>query len=346
MAESAVTPSTPSTTQPQPSTGKAFAALTLEVERMGLLKPQPGYYAFTILSTLALLGLGMYFLVVLDSLWLQLLNAVYMAFVFTRMAFIGHDAGHRVIFRSNGWSEATGHIISFLMGMNRSWWVDKHSRHHADPNHLDQDPDTFIPVLAFTEEQARSKRGLFRLTAKYQAYLFLPILSLQGIGLRLAGVQFLLSHKVQHPKAEWSILAAHSIVYFGLLFYLLDPLTAVLFAVVHQMLFGLYMGLSFAPNHKGMPILKSGTQMDYVRQQVITARNINAHPVNDFLYGGLNYQIEHHLFPNMPRNQLKKSQGAVKEFCGANSISYHEVSAFRSLVELETYLHRIAAAVP
>ena len=90
------------------------------------------------------------------------------------------------------------------------------------------------------------------------------------------------------------------------MFYALSVGQALLFIVVHQALFGLYTGLVFAPNHKGMPILDSDSQLDFVRRQVLTSRDVNAHPLTDFWYGGLNYQIEHHLFPSMPRNKLKK----------------------------------------
>jgi fatty acid desaturase len=103
------------------------------------------------------------------------------------------------------------------------------------------------------------------------------------------------------------------------------------------------MGSVFAPNHKGMPVLDENIQMGFLRQQVITSRDVSAHPVTDFIYGGLNYQIEHHLFPNMPRNNLKKAQPLVKEFCHARSIPYHETSVMQSHREILGYMHRMSA---
>ena len=84
---------------------------------------------------------------------------------------------------------------------------------------------------------------------------------------------------------------------------------------VHQLLFGLHMGMVFAPNHKGMPILEKDNDLDYLTQQVLTARNIKPNPLVDFMYGGLNYQVEHHLFPNMSRNRLGEAQKIVRPFC-------------------------------
>lgn len=112
---------------------------------------------------------------------------------------------------------------------------------------------------------------------------------------------------------------------------------------VHQMLFGLYLGSTFAPNHKGMLILEKSSPLDFLRRQVLTARNVYAHPWNDFWYGGLNYQIEHHLFPSMPRNNLKKAQRIVKAFCQEHEISYYETSSVQSYKEILSFLHGIGA---
>ena len=92
-----------------------------------------------------------------------------------------------------------------------------------------------------------------------------------------------------------------------------------------------------------MPVLEPGTRLDYLRQQVLTARDVIPNPVIDFAYGGLNYQIEHHLFPNMPRNQLKKARVVVKAFCLEHGIPYHETGFWRSHVEILGYMHEVSA---
>ena len=79
------------------------------------------------------------------------------------------------------------------------------------------------------------------------------------------------------------------------------PVQALVFIAVHQGLLGLYLGSVFAPNHKGMPILSKDDDSDFLRRQVLTARNVRGGRLTDLLLGGLNYQIEHHLFPSMPR---------------------------------------------
>ena len=320
-----------------------YAELKLLIKEEGLLTRQPGYYTFKIVSTLGLLASSLAFLTLIDSLWLLLLDAVFLAFIFTQMGFIGHDAGHRQVFRSPWRNDIIGLFINLLLGLSRTWWVDKHNRHHSNPNQPGLDPDTFIPIMAFSEEQATSKSGFYGFMVKYQAYFYLPVLAFQGLGVRLASLQYLMSSKAKYGFIEPLLMAVHLVLYLGLAYYLLGLWPAVLFVLVHQAFFGLYSGSVFAPNHKGMPILDKDSAMDFMRRQVITARNIYGNPLTDFMYGGLNYQIEHHLFPNMPRNNLKKARKIVKSYCVAHSIPYKETNIGRSQVEILQYLHQVSA---
>ena len=321
-----------------------YAELKRLIKQRGLLDKQPAYYTYKILLTIGLLALSLTILVVVDSLWLQLLNAVFLAFIFTQIGLIGHDAGHQQVFRSPGRNDVILLVVNFLIGLDRSWWLNKHNRHHVNPNDLDLDLDVNLPLIAFTEGQALGKNWLYGAIVKYQAFLFFPLLVLEAYSLRADGTQYLLRRRdVKYPAVEALLLAAHILVYLGLLFYLLAPWHAALFIVVHQSLTGIYMGSVFATNHKGMLMLGKGSRIDFLRQQVLTSRNVTAHPVTDFCFGGLNYQIEHHLFPNLPRNNLRKAQEIVRPFCRERGISYHETGVVRSYREVLQHLHRVSA---
>ena len=138
-------------------------------------------------------------------------------------------------------------------------------------------------------------------------------------------------------------MVLHFALYLSLLFTALEPLQAVLFIAVHRGLYGVYMVSIFAPNHKAMPLLENDSEEDFLRRQVLTSRNVFSHPVTDFWYGGLNYQIEHHLFPRMPRNNLRLAQPIVKDFCRAHAIAYHETSVLQSYGEILQHLHEVGA---
>jgi len=309
----------------------------------GLLEKQLAYYVFNTAFTLTSLAASLAFLLLVGNIWLQLLNAAFLAFVFGQIGFLGHDAGHRQIFNGAPRNDLFGLLPSFLLGLSRSWWIDTHNQHHVNPNDLDLDPHTALPIFAFSDEQARGKRGLMRRLVAYQSLYFFPVLLLEGIGAKLASGQYLLRSEAKHRLVEASLMVLHVAVYLGLVFYALSVGQALLFILVHQALLGLYTGSVFAPNHKGMPTLDGDSQLDFVRRQVLTSRDVTAHPLTDFWYGGLNYQIEHHLFPSMPRNKLKKAQIIVRAFCEERSIPYQESSVLQSNREVLQFLHEVSA---
>jgi fatty acid desaturase len=114
---------------------------------------------------------------------------------------------------------------------------------------------------------------------------------------------------------------------------------------VSQVTFGLYNASVFAPNHKGMKMMSDDEPLDFLRTQVLTARNVRGSRFVDFWYGGLNYQIEHHLFPSLPRNRLGDAQPLVEEFCAARGIPYYQTSLAGSYAEIFKHLKRASAGV-
>jgi fatty acid desaturase len=322
-----------------------YAELKRLIKQRGLLDHQPAYFAGKILLTLTLLALSLALLLVLDNLWLQLLNAAYLAFVFVQISLLAHDIGHRQFSFRASWKNDWATLIlgNLLLGVSRQWWIDKHNEHHGHPNQLEVDPDIEIPLLAFEEEQALHKRGIARFVVKYQAALIFPLSLLQALSMHRSSIRFLIEKKAKSTFAEALVMGAHFALYFGLLFSVLEPLQALLFIAVHRGLFGMFMVSIFAPNHKAMPVLDRDSQLDFVHRQVLTSRNVMAHPITDFWYGGLNYQIEHHLFPRLPRNKLREVQPIVKDFCRDHSIAYHETSVLQSYREILQHLHEVGA---
>ncbi len=322
-----------------------YAELKRLIKQNGLMDRQPAYYAGKISFTLGLLAVSLALLPILGDSWLQLLNAVYLAFVFVQISLVAHDCGHRQFSFRAPWKNECLTLVfgNLLLGVSRQWWIDKHNEHHGHPNQVDVDPDIDIPLLAFEEEQALDKRGIARFVVKYQAGLIFPLSLLQALNMHRRSIQFLSEKKAKSTLTEALVIGAHFALYFGLLFSVLEPLQAVLFIAVHRGLYGVYMVAIFAPNHKAMPILERDSQLDFLHRQVLTSRNVIAHPITDFWYGGLNYQIEHHLFPRLPRNKLREAQPIVKDFCRAHSIAYHETSVLRSYREILQHLHEVGA---
>jgi fatty acid desaturase len=321
-----------------------YTQLSRQIKEAGLLDRRRGWYAAKIGSNLVLLAAGWAAFAVLGESWWQLATAAFLAVVFTQLAFVGHDAGHRQIFRSRRANDLVGLIhANLLVGVSFDWWVGKHNRHHSNPNHEDLDPDISITALAFTADQARSRHGLVRLLARYQGWLFFPLLLLEAAHLHLASAKALLQGRGRDNAVEGLLLLAHVAAYLAAVVLVLSPLQAVAFIVVQQGLFGLYLGCAFAPNHKGMPTLTQADELDFLRRQVLTSRNVRGGRLVDFLLGGLNYQIEHHLFPNLPRPNLRRAQPLIRTFCQDHDLPYTETGLFGSYAEAIRHLHAVGA---
>ncbi|MET0235054.1 MAG: acyl-CoA desaturase [Kibdelosporangium sp.] len=330
---------------PRARRGSEFALLAREIKDAGLLERRYGYYAVRMAINVLLLAGGVVAFVLLGDSWWQLLTAAFLAVVFTQFAFIGHDAGHRQIFASRRGNDVVGYLHGAVTGVSFQWWVAKHNLHHANPNHEDHDPDVDIAALAFSRQQSVTKRGVYRWITKYQAFLFFPLLLLEAVMLRALSVQAVIRREVKRPVLEAVLLTVPLAAYLTGVFLVLSPLTAVLFILVHQGLLGVYLGCSFAPNHKGMPILTRDEELDHLRKQVLTSRNIRGGRWVDGLLGGLNYQIEHHLFPHMPRVNLRRAQPVVENFCARHDISYSQAGLFASYGQVLRHLHDAGAAL-
>jgi fatty acid desaturase len=199
-------------------------------------------------------------------------------------------------------------------------------------------------MIVFAAEQIAQRHVLLRPLIAIQAFTLLFLLPFQGLNMRIISIRHLFSPKAERPLLQAVLFAGHIAAYGTLLYFIGWP-WALPFAIIHQGTFGLYNSSVFASNHKGMPLLQEGQRMDFLREQVLTSRNVSGHPLTDFWYGGLNYQIEHHLFPTMPRCNLRKAQPLIEAFCTERGIKYYSTGLFVSYKEVLTHLHRESASL-
>jgi fatty acid desaturase len=330
------------TTAPGVRGASDYAVVKRRIREAGLLQKQPGFYVRSICAKLMLLAACLALFALIGNPWLQAANAVALAIISGQLGFQLHDAGHRQMFSTRWKNVAVGLLTgNLLLGMSYGWWVDKHNRHHANPNHMDLDPDVNMVAIVYSPAQAQERRGLMRLIARNQAYLFFPLLLLLSWSMHVSSLSFLLLQRSRYRWRELALLGAHALLYVGLLVWMLGPWSALMVIVIHQCCGGTYLALVFAPNHKGMDLVDERSDLDYLRRQVLTSRNVRSHPLTDLWYGALNYQIEHHLFPTMARNRVRAAQFIVREFCAERGIPYHEVSMLQSYGELLAFLHQV-----
>ena len=327
-----------------PSTA-SFRALALQVRTMGLLDRRPGYYRVKITLTIFAFFAGWALFVVVGNSWTTLAVAPLVGMMFTQLGFIGHDAGHNQVFDTRRRNHMLGLAVgNALIGLSFGWWVPKHNAHHAHPNEMGRDPDMGEGVALASSDAPETGRPLVSWLARWQAPLFFPLMLLRSGGMHVLGVKRLLRRRDHAAAVEASLILLHAVLYLTVVLLVLSPLKALAFVAVQQAVFSLYLGVSFAPNHKGMPIIESATAAGFARRQVVTGRNISGGPFTTFMLGGLNRQIEHHLFPSMPRPNLRRVQGLVRDFCVATDLGYREENFVESFRQIVHHLSDVGAA--
>ena len=329
-----------------PPMARAYTDVSRVVKETGLLARTPWFYAFV--GTLLVLGFGgaITGFILLGDSWFQLLMAAVLGILLTQVAFLAHEAAHRQVLTSGPANDRLARFLaSGVVGISYAWWTGKHTRHHANPNRVGKDPDIEIDTISFLDTDAASARGLRRAITKRQGWLFFPLLTLEGLNLHYLGLKHLMTDK--DVKARWLELALILVrlVTFAVPVFLLLPLgMAFAFVGVQLAVFGVYMGAAFAPNHKGMPVIAPDAKLDFFSKQVRTSRNIRGGWWATWLMGGLNYQVEHHLFPNMPRPHLARARGIVMDQCRTLGVPYTETSLGRSYAIVIEYLNRVGLA--
>ncbi|MET0673694.1 MAG: acyl-CoA desaturase, partial [Microbacterium pygmaeum] len=316
-----------------PPIAQAYTKVSQVVRETGLLERTPWFYIFT--ATAIVLGFGgaITGFILLGDSWYQLLIAAALGILFTQVAFLSHEAAHRTIFSSNKWNDRVALIIgNGIVGMSRDWWSSKHTRHHANPNRVSKDPDIEVDTIRFLEVDAAKVSGPMAFITRRQGWLFFPLLTLEGLNLHFIGLRHLLNFR-QPVKGRWvelGLIALRFALVLTPIFVFLPLGMAFAFLGVQMAVFGIYMGAAFAPNHKGMPIIDPDAKLDFFTKQVRTSRNVSGGWWATILMGGLNYQVEHHLFPNMARPNLRKARLLVREFCAERDVPYTETGLIDS----------------
>jgi fatty acid desaturase len=338
-----ITPTRPAPVKAAPAAD--YVVLKRRIKEAGLLESKSGYYWIKTFVAMATVAIGAAIAIVSSNPWIIVADALFMGFASTQVALLAHDVGHRQGYRGRRTNLIARAVFgNVLLAVSHSWWNDKHNQHHATPNHMEKDPDVQIPMLVFSRYQIASRPKWLRPMIAIQAFSLVFLMPFQAANMRLISLTHLTGPKANHRWLQAGLILLHFAAY-GALLYTIGFPWGIAFALIHQATFGLYNSSVFASNHKGMPLTTDGTRLDFFREQVVTSRNVSAHPLVDFWYGGLNYQIEHHLFPTMPRCNLRKAQPIVEAFCKEAGVSYHTTGLFESYREVFSHLHRESASL-
>lgn len=292
-----------------------------------------------------------------------------MALSWHQSAWIGHDTLHNSITKSRRTSHLIGVFYgNLLTGISAGWWKYTHNMHHVTTNEWDKDPDvTHLPLFAVTEKmfldaRARQLTYMEQLFLKtlipLQHLLYLPIMMLARFNLYIQSFWFVTSGRIiampnQEMKFDRDIERLEVLGLIG--FWIWFPMflyfsfatwqRAALFVLVGHAYMGM-LHIQITLSHWERPFsLPSESDHEWVRIQASTARNIEPGVFNDWYFGGLHYQIEHHLFPRVPRHNLGKLKALVKPFLDKWNIPYCSSGFFEALKEVLSSLSDVGLQV-
>ncbi len=328
-----------------------YSELLSQVKAEGLLQKTPAFYgkSFAIVTVLSLLTWAAIVVVGLNLTgpWtlLVLPLIVFQGLLTAQYAFIAHELAHNQVFESHRANTRIGMVMANLFaGLSYGFWLQKHNRHHGKPNMVEGDPDINLRILAFSTEQKFEKPSAERMLTRNQGWLFPVLVFLTSFDLLLDSFKSLgrkNGRGSEHRFLEGAMLVVRLLTPIAVYLLVLPLWVAPIAWMTYMLSFGFFLGAAFAVNHIGMPLVEKGSRMGFLERQVLTSRNITPSPLKDILLGGLNYQIEHHLFPSMSRPNLARVRPMVQEFCREKGIAYKEMGLFRGFGEVVRFLNGV-----
>ncbi|KAI8835623.1 fatty acid desaturase-domain-containing protein [Chytriomyces cf. hyalinus JEL632] len=335
---------------------KDIEILRTKLTEMGCFESSKLYYVYKVASTLSICLASAYLVINYGrtSTLAVVAAGLLMAVFFQQSGWLAHDFLHHQVFKNRTYNDAMGYMIGNVwQGFSVSWWKDKHCVHHSVPNIHGEDPDiNTMPFLAWSEHALEmfsdfKDTDVARFMITNQPILFFPILGVARMAWATSSIRFNLGDKVINPTQaliEKLTLAVHWSWYLTLTFAFCTPLRALLFLFLSQCGCGLLLAFVFTVNHNGMPVYspQEAKQFDFYELQVVTGRDVISTTFSDWFTGGLNYQIEHHMFPTLPRHSFAKVQPLVEELCKKHDVSFHKTSLLGGASEILDRLSGLA----
>lgn len=270
---------------------------------------------------------------------------VALAFFSVQAGFLAHEAVHGALRRSRFVTGLVGQIFNTLLtALCYSYFCHIHRRHHPHCNDRLRDPDMQSGFFSMYAQSAREKRGLGALVSRHQSVLIWILVWLQGFTLKIDSLQFL-RRNPRATRADQVMVALHFALWFVPPVMALGFATAAANYALMTLLIGPYLGTIFLVNHIGTKVIEPDESISFFEQELTVTRNLGASRLDDFLFGGLNNHIEHHLFPSMPTAGLRRARGITREFCRRHGLVYREMSWLAAAREVTAHFKAMSAFV-
>ncbi|KAI9345323.1 fatty acid desaturase-domain-containing protein [Obelidium mucronatum] len=337
---------------------KDINILREKLVKMGAFESNKLYYLYKIISTFSIGAASAAVLINYgQTSTLAVVGAgMLMALFWQQSGWLAHDFLHHQVFKNRTYNDAVGYMVGNVwQGFSVSWWKDKHCTHHSVPNVHGEDPDiNTMPFLAWSEHALElfhdvKDADVARFFVAYQPVLFFPILGIARLAWCTSSIRFNLGDKVINKTqalVEKVTMALHYAWLLTLTFKFCTPLRGLLFLTIAECGCGLLLAFVFTVNHNGMPVYSTqeAKKFDFYELQILTGRDVISNPFSDWFTGGLNYQVEHHMFPTLPRHNFYMSQPLVEELCKKHGVAFHKTTLLGGTGEILNRLSQLSKA--
>jgi len=330
----------------------AFRELRKKLHDEGWFETSLLWYLYKTTETVGIGILGL----ILTYFGHWLIGSILLGLSYQQLGWLGHDYSHQQCFKNRKFNNFMSYIIGTVFsGYSVNWWKDRHNTHHAITNVLEGDPDVDnLPLFVWSVDDI-NRMSTIPVSEKmipYQHYYFIPFTMLLKLIWNFQTIAFAQSSHNKHldkvANKERLCIALHFTWIFLVLYKLLPSWPAALaFFFISEFIGGACIANIVFMNHyacKQMTWIE-GQSADFLELQLATTRNVDSGFFMDWFAGGLNFQIEHHLFPTMPRHNLLKVKPIIEKFCKEHGLPYQSLPFHDCMAEVLGKLQIVAETV-
>ncbi|SFV68801.1 Fatty acid desaturase [hydrothermal vent metagenome] len=304
-----------------------FDELKAQVRDAGLLARTPIRGIIEMIAIVLSIGLALS----TAPLWNPILLAFFLIVIFTRSVFVSHDILHTQYFKNKAFSKKLSFPFSALILSNSSsWWDHKHNiNHHTYCNIVEKDED----ILALDGTFTHDRKGNSPFLKKHKHLIFWGAMFFMFPAFIAQSYSFVIKRKLW---GELTLMLLHWPLVWGTLYLQLGGMDTMMIALIMSFVLSPWLAFGFITNHLGCETFndEEAKKFSWMELQMRGSRSLKGGFLVHWFYGGLNTQIEHHLFPKAPRFHLLKVQALTREFAKKHDIPYFETSPLRAYIQI------------
>uniref|UniRef100_A0A672NRR3 Fatty acid desaturase 2-like n=1 Tax=Sinocyclocheilus grahami TaxID=75366 RepID=A0A672NRR3_SINGR len=317
-----------------------FRALRERLEAEGCFKTQPLFFILHLGHILLLEAIALMMVWYFGTGWINTaIVAVILATAQSQAGWLQHDFGHLSVFKNSRWDHLLHKfVIGYLKGASACWWNHRHFQHHAKPNILKKDPDVnllnaFVVGKVQPVEYGIKKIKNLPYNHQHKYFFFIGPPLLIPVYFQFQIFHNMIAHGL------WVDLV-WCISYYVRYFLCYTQFYGVLWAVLLTMFFAPSHWFVWVTQMSHIPMdIDYEKHQDWLSMQLVATCNIEQSYFNDWFSGHLNFQIEHHLFPMMPRHNYWRAAPRVRALCDKYGVKYQEKSLHFFIMDGCTLFH-------